>query len=103
MDYNAYKIFMNKWLYKMNMKKTFTKYAGFMKGIFSSGSGNQLSRRYNYNEPKTVKEKVKWIDLKWNNLPGVASCESPIINHYPAQPNKRRLVKMKNDFMEAKI
>ena len=42
-------------------------------------------------------EKIKWLDLKWNNLPGVCETDDPIINHYAGRPLDVRIKYMKRD------
>lgn len=42
-------------------------------------------------------DKVRWMDLRWNSLPGRLDVENPVINHYPARPFEERLEKMGRD------
>ncbi|MEK6891390.1 MAG: hypothetical protein AABX03_04610 [Nanoarchaeota archaeon] len=112
MSSNKYKLFFNMIFYKLKIKKFATKVFNLLKKLLpvknkiddkSIEERNIKMIRY-YENPEIMK-KVKWLDLEWNNLPGVKGSEAkkPIINHYPAKPYAERLYKMKQDFKNAKL
>ena len=43
-------------------------------------------------------KKIKWLDLEWNNLPGICEADKPVINHYAGRPLKERIGNMQRDF-----
>ena len=101
MYFNKYKMLANKIFYKLKIKKQAVKAFNLSKKILffnkSRKDDNAIVKNVKYPENPEIIKKVKWIDLKWNNLPGVAETKNPIINHYPAKPYEERLKKMRID------
>lgn len=103
---NKKKQFILSWLYKLKIKNIVTN------TINRLGLRKFISKSYNENRsyfPVKTKiiesrlDKVKWLDKKWNSLPGVSESPNPIVNHYPAKPFEERLKLMKGDLEKLNI
>ena len=97
---NKKKQFLLSWLYKLKIKNIVTNTINRL-GLRSFVS--KFSEKTK--SPPILKDsivnsrldKIKWLDFKWNSLPGVSESPNPIINHYPAKPFVERLRFMKED------
>ena len=93
-------------LYKLKLKNFSTKVfvgGGLSRVIAGYKKRQRVKREKESGEKKKIVhkseylDKVKWMDLRWNNLPGRLEVERSVINHYPARPFEERLEKMELD------
>ena len=83
-------------LYKTRLKNMATKILkkSKLKQALSKtlDTGRQITK-----VPSKWEEKISWLDLKWNNIPGRFETKKPVINHYPGLDYNERLSKMLGD------
>ena len=103
---NKFKQIINGFLYKFGLKNFATRVfvssrlSGFIanwrkKKRLKKGKEGVAGKKIK-NKSKYL-DKVQWMDLKWNNLPGRLEVKNPVINHYPAKPFEERLERMGRD------
>lgn len=105
--YNKYKLMIEGILYKLKIKKFTTKFLNYL------GINAILFKLFNKPTKKTeerhaekarkVYKEIKWLDLKWNSIPGVAESKNPVIHHYPSTPYDYRIKQMTLDLQKIKL
>ncbi len=108
--YNKYKLLISEILYKLKLKRFVTKILSLMKineyvsNLFNKQTKtneNNTKKTENIKKHRDLFKEIKWLDLKWNNLPNLQESKNSIINHYPAMPYKERLKNMRDDLKNA--
>jgi len=105
-NYNKYKIRIDEVLYRLDLKKTVTDIIGgtrfnkYVYDFFKKEHSSVMKKEAKLRD-KRVLEKVKWLGMEWNSLPGLQESSRAIINHYPAKPYKERLFRMREDLKMA--
>ncbi len=103
---NKRKQFFLSWLYKLKIKNIVTNTINHLSLRKLVSKFSNETKSYSPIKTKIIESrlnKIKWLDKKWNSLPGVSESPNPIVNHYPAKPFEERLILMQRDLDKLKL
>jgi len=103
---NKYKVLINNFLHKTGTKVFFVNFLNALRlsrFIYKLLDGFEAKQKETVSKSKHSMKKVKWLNRKWNSLPGKAKVPNAIVNHYPARSYEERLKKMSEDLEKAGI